>query len=73
MAKTLSKQSDLRPSRERFLRISEVATILRVRERTVRRWIAEEHLRGTPAGPRIWLVSEADFADFLASWAKVRP
>jgi excisionase family DNA binding protein len=48
-----------------YLTTQEVADRLRVTRRTVYTWIKETLLRADKVGPKIWVVSEQELADFL--------
>jgi excisionase family DNA binding protein len=52
---------------ERMLTVDQVAGRLQVNEQTVRRWLREGELTGTPFGGRAgWRVNEEDLLAFLA-------
>lgn len=54
------------PSRANFLRVKEVAELLRVCPKTVRRWIASGDLIATRFG-RDWRISRADLRKLAES------
>ena len=54
---------------EELMTVPEVATMLRLNEQTVRKWLREERLSGIYLGSRTagWRVRRADVAAFLAA------
>jgi excisionase family DNA binding protein len=48
-----------------YLTTQEVADRLRVTQRTVYNWISNQLLAADKAGPKIWLISEAQLQEFL--------
>jgi excisionase family DNA binding protein len=52
---------------EQYLTPAQVADELQVTVVTVRRWIANQELRATKAGPRRWTIRRSDLDAFLAS------
>jgi excisionase family DNA binding protein len=56
-----------------YLTTQEVADRLRVTRRTVYNWLKNDVLEATKAGPKIWLVSEEQLAEFLKRSRPKRP
>lgn len=56
--------SSIKDTQDRLLTIPEVATILRVSEKTIRRWISTEVMPAAKLGAQ-WRVRSRDVQDFI--------
>ena len=57
---------------EKHYSTKELAELLSVDARTLRRWIREGRLRAAKAGDRLWRVSESNVQEFLSKREKTQ-
>ncbi len=61
----MTKRTEEKAGIPGYLTTQEVADRLRVTRKTVYNWLKNEVLEATKVGPKIWLVSEQQLAEFL--------
>ncbi len=69
----MTKRTEEKAGIPGYLTTQDVADRLRVTRRTVYNWLKDDVLEATKAGPKIWLVSEQQLAEFLKRSRPKRP